>query len=313
MSETLDLDETPSQALVLQPAVPAGPLVVADESFMAKLGDYEALISGFKIADAEQAKTLANAQTFLTKSGTSLESEREKHVKPFLAAQRQINSAVEAVQVRINLAKNTAKQKLGAWNQAQIELAAAAEKKRLAEEADKERIRQAEIARLQKIADEEARVAKERADAIERERLAQEKLLLEQQETARKAAATQDLDLDSIDAPHLPIPGPQPLRPDYDEIFPPEKTEAQKQLDALKYAPAVKAAPIVAPRIQGVSFRSWVEIVSVDVNQLPESLVIKTADTKAIRAAYISGWRDGQPLPVCPGCVFTIKKEPITR
>lgn len=293
MSESLDHDEAPLAIVISTPAI-APSLTLVDSDFVARLAEAEDRIAAIKVTDAKTANDAAQLQKAVTQAGSALEGERLRLLRPFLDAQNAINQAAKNAASRIELAKSSVKAKINAYQQAQEQLAREAERKRQEEAAKAERARLAEIARLEAIAKKEAAEAKARADE-----------LLRQQEEARKAAeakpAVEDLDAEP-EVEEEPLIAP-----------PPEKTDTQKQLEALMHAPAPVAAPIVAAKIAGVAFRSWVEIVSTDVNQLPEPFVIRTADTKAIRSAYVTAWREGQPLPTCPGVVFVIKKEPITR
>lgn len=137
--------------------------------------------------------------------------------------------------------------------------------------AELERQRQSEIARLEKLKrEEDERAAKEAA------------------ELAKHATVVIEDE------------------PDFDEPAP--KSEVEKQLDAVKFAPVA-----VAAKPQGVTFRCTLRIASVQVSALPDNFVLRTADEGAIRRLYCVGWKEGQPLPVVPGVTFSIDRMPVSR
>jgi hypothetical protein len=76
---------------------------------------------------------------------------------------------------------------------------------------------------------------------------------------------------------------------------------------------AVKFAPTpVAAKPTGLAFKCSLRIASVDVNKLPDPFVVKTANQQAIRATYVTGWRDGDPIPEVPGVVFEVERMPVS-
>lgn len=147
-----------------------------------------------------------------------------------------------------------------------------AEQRRLADEAEKKR--QAELRRL-----EEQR-QKEEAEAAKRQ--------AEIDEAARKAAAASKVEVLDID----------------DEPVPAPKTETQKQIDAIKFAPA----PVVTKPV-GVAFKTFLTFVVEDVRKLPDVFVERSAKMAAIRAAFCNGWKEGEPMPVCDGVRFEVKRD----
>lgn len=332
MSQDLDdLDDgqlvvLPPKAIVLSPKLPAGKMVLVDDSFMAALETAEAQLAVFRIVDDASADDAAKLQKFLTSSGTALDAARMQLLRPLIDARDEINAAARNAAARIELSKSSIKAKLTAWSNAQRALAAERERKRQEEEARLRRERQAEIDRLERIRQAEIAEAKRKADALLREQQEAERLRIDAENKrleAEKAAAAKsavddlDEDVDPITLPHLPIPGPEPLRADYDEVFPPpppEKSETEKRLEVLRIEEAKKpAAPIVAPKIQGVAFRTTLEIVSTDIDQLPESFVTRTVNLQELRKVYVTGWKEGAAVPVCPGVVFNVKRESVTR
>lgn len=295
-------------SIVIVADLPPAPLLLVDAGFVQALEEAEEAISKLKVTDAATAATAADLQSRLTKAGTALESERKKLLRPFIDTQKAINDAAAGTAARIELGKRAVKVELTRYDDAQRQLAAEAERKRQAEAAEIERKRQAEICRLEEIARKEREEAKRQADELLAKQAEAEKQRLAAEIAAKPA-------VEDLDADPAPIAAPAPDDElDLADAPPVEKSDTEKQLDALKYAPpVVAAAPIVAPKIAGVMFRNWIEVVTVDPALLPDAFVIKTADTKLIRSTFITGWKEGQPLPVCPGVVFEIKRESITR
>ena len=131
-------------------------------------------------------------------------------------------------------------------------------------------------------------------------RALEEKVKRENEERAKAAAqvaakatpASSAIDLDDLD-----IPDDLPL----------QKTEAEQALEAAKYAPA--PAPV---KPVGVAFRATLRIASIDVNKLPDMFVVRTANEKALRATFCTGYKDGDPLPTCDGVVFAVDRVPIS-
>lgn len=150
-------------------------------------------------------------------------------------------------------------------------------------EADEaEKAKQAEIKRLESI----AKLEREREDA----RLAE---IERQAEEARSKQKFEVIDDDE------PAPEPDPT--------PPELTPTEKALEAVRYAPV----PVVA-KASGVSFKTTLVPVVVDLMALPEHFVERIAKIGAIRSTFCTGWKAEQPLPVCPGVKFEVKKEPVS-
>ncbi len=87
---------------------------------------------------------------------------------------------------------------------------------------------------------------------------------------------------------------------------PPPKTATEIAIEQIKHAPAV-----VVERPAGVTYRVALKHAVVNVKALPEPFVVRTANDAAIRAAFTSGWKDGEPLPECPGVAFEIVRTPI--
>lgn len=95
---------------------------------------------------------------------------------------------------------------------------------------------------------------------------------------------------------------------DFEEAPPVEKTETEKAIEVIKYAP-----PIAAPRPAGVAFRVTLVATITDVNKLPEMFVVKTANLRAIQATFCAGWKENEPLPEVPGVTFKIDRQPVAH
>jgi len=269
--------------LVITKPIPT-PMELVPGSFVADLADAEAMVAKLVISDASTAQAAAYLQQRLTKAGTALEKARADLKAPLLVAGKLIDETAKGPALRIEACKTTLKRAQVAYDEEQRRIAAETEKKRQAEIRAAEEVRLKELKRLQDIADAEARENKRIADEL--------------------AAKT-------------PYIGPKDAEDDLDladDTPPPiEKTETQKAIEALKYAPLPVAPAVVQPKTQGLAFRTTLKIASVDVNLLPETFVTKTANLVALRAVYTSPWKEGQVLPECPGVKFEVERNPITR
>jgi hypothetical protein len=149
-----------------------------------------------------------------------------------------------------------------------------AEQRRAAEEA--ERARQAEIARL------------------EAERLApEEQARRKAEELAAKARPEDVMDLD-FEAGSETAAAP--------------KSELDLKIEAAKFAPAV--APAAAPA--GVAYRTYLKFTVTDVGALPEQFVVRSANERLLREMYVTGYKDGDPVPSVPGVRFTVDRVPVS-
>lgn len=265
-----------SSEITITPLIPPAPYVLADSAFTFTLAECEGRIASLKITDAASAQAAADLQVRLTRAGKDLEAKRAELIRPALDWQNLINATARPVTTRIDLAKKVLSDGLSAYAQ---------EQKRLADEA--ERVRQAELRRLEALRLAEEKKARELAEAerkVEEARLA----ALSEAERAKVAAELAEMDF-----------------PDDDVL--PEKTETQKQIEAVRHAPAVVAAAPV-----GVSFKETLVIDTIDVGRLDDIFVVKTAKESAIRAAYCVGWSAGQALPVCSGVTFRIDRKAVS-
>ena len=139
-----------------------------------------------------------------------------------------------------------------------------------------EKARQAELARLEELRRKE-----------EEERL---RKVEELAEAARKAQADKPPPAFDFDDGEPPPPPP--------------KTEIEKEIERVKFTPAkVAAAPA------GVTVKAELLIESIQLEELPHTFVIMTADERKIRATFCVGWKDGDPIPECPGVRFRVHKH----
>lgn len=247
--------------------LPPAPHVLANTSFLTTLAQVEEQVATLAITDAQSAQNAANLTARLTSAGNQLEKARKALKQPFIEAGRAIDAAAEEPARRIDKAKAEVRAALAAYE---------AEQRRLAAEAERER--QAELRRL-----EEQR-QKEEAEARKRQ--------AEIDEAARKAAASAKVEVLDIDD---------------EPAAPPPKTETQKQIDAIKFAPA----PVVAKPV-GVAFKTYLTFVVEDVRKLPDVFVERSAKLAAIRAAFCNGWKPDEPLPVCEGVRFEVKRDVVS-
>lgn len=139
---------------------------------------------------------------------------------------------------------------------------------------------------------------RQRLDKLEAERQAEIKRLEVEAERQRKeadekaaaeAAKVAPVDL-AFEDDDIPAPEPAP------------KTAIEQRIEQLKYAPA---AP--APKIQGARVGVRLAMRVTDVAKLPDAYVIRTANEALIRATYCVGYKEGAPIPTCPGVEFMVE------
>lgn len=251
--------------------LPPAPHVLASTGFLSTLNQVEEQIAALKVTDAPSAQLAASLQVRLTQAGTELEKTRVQLTAPYLAAQRKIADVARGPLDRITVAKNALKFALTNYD---------AEQRRKAAEAEK--VRQAELARLEALRQEEIR--KEQAEQADAQRIADAALI-----NAAPVNLEDILDL-TEEAP-----------------TPPPKTEVQRALEVAQHAPAV-----VVQRPTGVTFKTTLVASVFDVNLLPESFIEKTPKLRAIQATFCTGWVEGRAIPVCPGVRFEVKREPVS-
>ncbi len=253
------------------------PLRIAAPAFLSSLKEVETRIATLKVIDAPSAQEAATLQARLTTAGKMLEQTRQKLKEPVLEQARKIDALARGPGDRIERAKDAIKKQLVAYND---------EQERLAEEA--EAARQKELARLEAL-----RVAEEKTARLKAEQIAREN----QEAIARAAEATK-------------AGAPPPLDVDFGDdepVAPPPKTEVEKQIEAVKHAPAV-----VQPKPTGVAFKTTLVATVADINKVPDIFVIRTPNMQAIRTTFCNGWKTGEPMPECAGVRFEILKTPVS-
>lgn len=260
------------QTITLAPVLPNEPIVLCNSGFIHTLATVEREVANIAVNDGPAAQAASTLLQRLTKAGIELEKARTELKAPFISKGREIDEAAKAPALRIEAAKTLVKQKVSAW---QLE---EQRKARVAEEA-----RQAELRRLEALRLAEERAAAEKAATLARQAAENAAKLRE--------AATPAIDVDFDDGPQEPPP----------------KTATELEIERVKFAPAVAAA-----KPQGIAFKCNLRIASVDVNKLPDVFVIKTANQQAIRATFVVGWREGQPIPEVAGVVFEIDRTPVS-
>ncbi len=274
-AQTLELVEIP----IAEIARPNHSLILADNKFLSTLRTVEATVAGLKITDAQSAQQAADLLQRLTSAGTTLEKSRTMLKAPYLALMKQIDEAARAPQARIDVAKRSLSQAQTAFAQEQTRIAREAEQKRLAD-----------IAAL------EAKLAKERKDAADKAALIAEQVRKEQEQKAAEAekariAGIVPVEEENWDLPAEPVP----------EVV--QKTETEKQIEAIRHAPA----PVVA-KPSGIR-----EVVTlyphlVDIDQVPDCFVQKTLRLAQIQSVYCKGFKDGDKIPVVSGIRFEVQR-----
>lgn len=151
--------------------------------------------------------------------------------------------------------------------------------------------------------------AEQRRIAAEAERKRQEELqrlreqqLREEAELRQKAAEAARIAAELAKANEEP-----PMEFDDSPPPPDPAIETARRIAELQKAPAV-----VAPKPVGVVFRTTLLATVTDVSKLPDMFVTKTANVRAIAATFCSGYKEGQPLPVCAGVEFRVDKQPVS-
>lgn len=267
------MSEHPELVVIADP--PPAPLILASTAFLSTLAEVEEQTRNLKITDANAAQLAGQLQIRLTSAGSTLEKQRQALKAPFLEIGRKIDAAAQAPSLRIEAAKNLLKRGLSAFDTEQRRIAAEEEQKK-----------QAELQRLEAIRQEELRQEQERKAELE--------------EAARKAAAVASPPVESMDFDEgedtPPEPPPEPV-----------KTETQVAIERLTHAPV--AAPV---RPTGITFKTTLVPVVVNIHQVPDSFVEKTPKLRALTATFCAGWREGDELPVCAGVRFEVKREPVS-
>ncbi len=248
------------------------PLVLADAAFLSALKQVDQQVTDLKIVDAQSNQQAADLLQRLTTAGKKLNEARLSLKRRFDPVLAKIDETARGPIDRIDKLKKILGSAQIQWAAEQKKIADKAEADRLADVARLEKLRAAEEAEAKRIADELAAKAKKDAEEL-------------------AAAHPAEMDIDFGDEKPAP-PAP-----------PPQKTEIQKQLEAVKHAPAV-----VAPKASGVRFKTTLEPVIVNINLVPEMFVEKSAKIAAIKSTFCSGWKEGEPMPECGGVRFDVKK-----
>lgn len=275
--------ESTTPELVLDAITPALPLVLADRKFLTTLAAVEQQVASLKVTDAATQQLAADLQIRLTTAGGALEKERKLIKQPFLDKCTEIDAAARPVTLRIDTAKAVIKKALTDFALEQARIAAKAE-------AD----RQAELRRLEALRAAEERARQEKAAALAKQ------AALAQVERERVAEAAR---IAGLPAPVVLMD----VEDDCPDDVPAPKTETEKAIEAVKYA-----APVVVAKPIGITMRTRLVLRIVDVAKVPDVFVVRTANEKAINATYCTGWKKGQPLPVVPGCEFTVEETAVS-
>ncbi len=274
---TTETSATPPEVIDVELVPLPSPLRLASPAFITSLREVEGQIAALKITDAASAQAAATLQQRLTKAGTTLEATRKTLKAPFKEQGDKIDAIAAGPAGRIEHAKRTLKDALTAYDD---------ECRRIAAKAEEDR--QKELARLEGLRLAEEKAAKDKADALAREVAEAARL----REEAAKAANK-----------------PLPVEEDFGEVppaEPPPKTETEKAIEAIQYAPAV-----AAPKPEGIVWRTTLIPTVTDVKALPEIFVVRTPNLQAIRSTFCTGFKSGDPLPVCAGVRFDVKREPV--
>ena len=260
----MNTETDPIEALRVPITLPPAPYELAGSKFLASLAYCENQIAALDIRTPDDAQAAADMLTRLTKAGRMLEEARTTLKAPFIAAGRAIDDAAKEPAKRIEEAKSSLKAHTMRWQVEQDRKAEATEA-----------LRQQEIARLEKIAAEEAkRKAAEEAAAAE---------------LARKQDAPPEDDLPPMDdMPETVAPAAQ----------------------AVLVAKA--AATPEATKPTGLKFTVTLRAEIANIMSLPEAFVIRTPDMHKIRTTYCRDWREGDDLPECAGVKFVIDRQVVS-
>lgn len=263
-STELEVIEVPIDVM----AKPSHPLILASRGFLSTLKDVETQVATLKITDATSAQLAAMLQNRLTGAGKKLNEDRLELKRPYMEMGAKIDELAKAPAARINAAKETL---------SKIQTDYAIEQQRVAKEAEK--ARQAELDRLEKIRQDEAKAEAARVAELERQ-------VKEAAEKA-KAKGVKILDFEEEDEPAQPMP----------------PTQTEQKIAAL-------SAPVAAaPRPAGVRMKVVLYPHIEDISRLPDVFIEKTAKLAAIQATYCRGWKDGDPLPVLAGVRFEVQRS----
>jgi len=272
-----------TSALTLTGDLPATPLVLLESETVARVAslttDAAAVTALATPAEANHAGQLLREIAGLNRD---IEKARVEVVAPFLDFQRRINAAAKTEQAKLDTAEKALRARLSAYQieQERIQLA---EAKRQREEQER-------------LAAEARRLEQERA-RIEAERIA-----------AEKAAAAAQADVgDLVDIEE--DDGMADLAADVEQ----ESIAEQQAKIAAQATQLAQTRAVVAPKPQGISYRTTLKHTVTDIHRLPDNLTIVTANETEIRRLFITGWKEGDPIPTVPGLAFTVEKTAVVR
>lgn len=295
MSGALDLEEvSPETRIVFRPKLPPAESVLVDTAWVNALTAIEERVAAHKITDGASAQVAADLQRRVTTAKKDLDAARKAIKEPFLEASRAVDEAARGPMSRIDTLLVSLKTSITVFTDAEAERVRQAELDRQREIRRLEREAQLERDRIAAEAERVAKVAREAAAAAEVER----KRVEAENEKARAAGEKVPLDLGlDDDEPALP-PEPPP---------PPQKSDAEIRLEQARHAPVP-----VAAKILGSAMRVTLEVQEVDVAQLPDPFVIKSANFAEIRRVYCVGYKENDPMPEVPGVTFSVRKQPVS-
>lgn len=254
--------------------MPASPLIVVSGDTVQRIENLR-LESAVVITDAETAASAGAILVDASRLVKEIDTMRLKLKRPFMDWEARIDAAAKAPIAALNATIATLRPKLAGWQQECERRAAEAERQR------QEQIRLAEAER-QRAEAAAAQAKKDRLAAI--------------------AAAQAKPEVSEF--------------ADY-EIMGAEVTVEHKQAEAAKLAQASVALQqtrtvVAPPKPQGISFRKLLKFEVTDVQKLPTHLVVVTANDAAIRAQFVTGWKDGDPVPTHAGLRFTVETQTVT-
>jgi hypothetical protein len=62
----------------------------------------------------------------------------------------------------------------------------------------------------------------------------------------------------------------------------------------------------------GITLRTRLVLRVVDAAKVPDVFCTRTVNEAALRATYCTKYTKGQPLPVVPGCEFTVEETAVS-
>lgn len=270
-----------SNALTLTGNLPETPLVLLAGDTVARIAS---LTTDAAAVTALKTPTEANAAAQLLREiagmNRDIEKARVEVVAPFLDFQRRINAAAKAEQTKLDGAEKTLRNRLSFY---QIE---------------QERIQREEAERQRKEAERLAAEARRLAE--EREKLQREADARAKAEAA--LAATPDEDLVDLDDEGLA---------DLAEDIQADDLADQQAKIAAQATALAQTRAIVAPKPQGIHYRTTLKFSVTDIHRLPSNLVIFTPNDAEIRRLFVTGWKEGDAVPTVPGIAFTIDKQAV--